>query len=59
MEQLDILGCKLSEVINCSVRYPAYGKNIFECNCKRIFPMYVVRAERWEEIKEIHTKEIG
>jgi hypothetical protein len=56
INELDALSQKLSLVIGCGVKYPAYGKNIYECCCKKkvSIPMYMVKAERWEEIKELH-----
>lgn len=55
--EIDGLGSKLSIVIGCPVHYPAFGKNLFECKCGVIFPIYFLKGHTWEEIKEFHSKE--
>ncbi|KKN75157.1 hypothetical protein LCGC14_0383160 [marine sediment metagenome] len=58
-EQRDVdeLGSKLSVVLNCPVHFPAWGKNMFECLCGVIFPLYIVKGGDWEKIKQKHLEE--
>ena len=56
-EEIDSLGAKLSIEIDCAVHYPAYNKNLFECRCGVIFPLYVVKGQNWELIKQKHIEE--
>lgn len=56
-EEIDSLGSRLSVEISCPVHYPAYGKNLFECHCGVIFPLYLVRGGNWELIKQKHVEE--
>lgn len=56
-EEIDYLGAKLSVEIGCPVHYPAFNKNLFECKCGVIFPLYVVKLEDWELIKRKHVEE--
>ncbi len=56
-EVIDGLGAKLSTAIHCAVRYPAYGKHIFECRCGVIFPMYLVKGKDWDLIGKKHEDE--
>ena len=51
------LGENLSLVTGCAVHYPAFGKNLFECGCGVIFPLYFLKGHTWEEIKEFHSRE--
>lgn len=56
-QEVDHLGAKLSIEIGCPVHYPAYNKNLFECRCGVIFPLYMVKGEDWELIKKKHIEE--
>ncbi len=56
-EEIDFLGAKLSVEIGCAVHYPAYNKNLFECHCGVIFPLYVVKEENWELLRNKHIEE--
>ena len=56
-EEIDGLGSQLSLEIGCAVHYPAYNKNLFECKCGVIFPLYVVRWKNWELIRRKHIEE--
>ena len=56
-EEIDSLGARLSVEIGCPVHYPAYNKNLFECRCGVIFPLYLVRGGNWELIKQKHIEE--
>ena len=56
-EEIDSLGSRLSIEIGCPVHYPAYNKNLFECKCGVIFPLYVVKAQNWLVIRKKHTDE--
>ncbi len=56
-EEIDQLGSKLSIELHCPVHYPAYNKNIFECRCGVIFPLYVVKMQDWKLIKQKHEDE--
>jgi len=56
-EEIDSLGSELSVVIGCPVHYPAYNKNLFECRCGVIFPLYVVKGRNWQVIKQKHIEE--
>ena len=51
-EEVDGLGARLSIEIGCAVHYPAYNKNLFECKCGVIFPLYVVKGRNWQIIKQ-------
>lgn len=54
LQELEMLGTQLSTEIDCPVHYPAYNKNAFECKCKVVFPLYIVKARDWNRIREIH-----
>lgn len=56
-EEIDSLGSRLSREISCPVHYPAYGKNLFECHCGVIFPLYLVKGGDWGLIREKHLEE--
>jgi len=56
-QEIDYLGAKLSIEISCPVHYPAYNKNLFECHCGVIFPLYVVKGQDWKLIKQKHIEE--
>jgi len=56
-ELIDSLGAELSRRINCPVHFPAYNKNIFECMCGVIFPLYVVKGKDWPAIITKHDEE--
>ena len=56
-EEIDNLGSQLSLEIGCSVHYPAYNKNLFECKCGVIFPLYIVRGRNWELVRRKHKEE--
>jgi len=57
-ERLDEVGSRLSVVLDCSVRWPGYEKNMFVCRCG--FPIAVFRlnggAVDWEGLAEEHRK---
>ena len=55
-EELDKLGKKLNEAINCPVHYPAFGKNLFECKCGVVFATYIVKGRSNSELKKIHDE---
>lgn len=57
MQEVMGLGAQLSLAIGCPVHYPAFDKNLFECKCGVIFPLYFLKGHSWEEIKEFHNKE--
>jgi len=57
LKLVDELGSQLSGAIHCPVHYPAFGKNLFECNCGVIFPLYLVRTRNWELIRQKHIEE--
>lgn len=57
MHEVIELGERLSIEVNCPVHFPAYGKNLFECSCGVIFPVYFLKGHSWKEIKEFHEKE--
>lgn len=56
-EEICGLGSKLSVEIGCPVHYPAYNKNLFECACGVIFPLYMVKGGNWEVIRQKHYEE--
>lgn len=56
LEELEILGSELNSHIQCPVHFPAYGKNLFECKCGIVFPYYMVKSKRWEEIIKKHNR---
>ena len=53
-EQVDKLGAELSIKLHCGVHYPAYNKNLFECECGVIFPLYMVKGHGWDAIIKKH-----
>lgn len=55
--EIDELGRDLSLAIHCPVHYPAYNKNLFECECGVIFPVYVLKGHTWEWIRNFHEQE--
>jgi len=57
LEEIEELGAELSVRIDCHVHYPAYNKNIFECRCGVIFPLYLVKGKNWKLIIEKHEME--
>jgi len=58
--EVEKIGAKLSKVIDCPVRYPAYDKNIFACHCGITFPVFVVKAaydsDNWSDVLKIHKE---
>ena len=58
-EEIDSLGSQLSLELQCAVHYPAYNKNLYECNCGVIFPLYLVKGRNWQLIKHKHVEEKG
>lgn len=56
-EEIDSLGAELSKRIHCAVHYPAYNKNLFECRCGVIFPLYVIKGRNWNLIIQKHEDE--
>jgi len=48
------LGEKLNIAIECPVHFPAFGKNLYECQCNIIFPTYVVKGSSVETLRNIH-----
>lgn len=54
-EEIDSLGSKLSLEIGCPVHYPAFDKNLFECRCGVVFPLYLLRGGNWEAVRKKHT----
>ncbi len=59
LEEIDQLGSKLSVVIHCSVHFPAYNKNLFECHCGVVFPYYLLKGDNWKLVKHKHEEEKG
>ena len=57
LQEIDHLGSELSLAIHCAVHFPAYNKNLFECMCGVVFPLYMVKGERWNEIVQKHIDE--
>lgn len=55
--EVDQLGSELSIQIGCAVHYPAWGKNLFECKCGVIFPLYLVKSMDWELLRKKHEEE--
>lgn len=56
-EEIEELGAKLSIEIGCAVHFPAYNKNLFECMCGVIFPLYLVKSRDWKLIRKKHSEE--
>ena len=56
LEELDLLGSRLSLEISCSVHYPAYDKNMFECWCGVTFPVYLLEGGDWDRVRELHKE---
>ena len=57
MVEVDELGSELSTELHCPVHYPAFGKNLFECQCGVIFPVYLVKGKDWKLIRRKHEEE--
>lgn len=57
--ELDRLGSRLSLEIHCPVHYPAFDKNMFECRCGVVFPIYMLKGGDWDSIRQKHDKEKG
>ncbi len=57
LEEVDQLGSELSLVIHCPVHFPAYNKNLFECKCGVVFPLYLVKTRNWDGITKKHEDE--
>lgn len=57
VQRIMMLGEKLNLAINCTVHYPAFGKNLFECKCNKTFPVYVVEGRSPEELAKIHSED--
>lgn len=57
LAEVDELGSELSMAIDCAVHFPAFGKNLFECRCGVVFPVYLVRSRNWELIRKKHEEE--
>ena len=57
LQEVDQLGSELSLAIHCAVHYPAYNKNLFECMCGVVFPLYLVKTKNWEMITQKHEEE--
>ena len=57
LQEVDQLGSELSLAIHCPVHFPAYGKNLFECKCGVVFPLYLVKTKNWEVIIQKHVEE--
>lgn len=55
--EIDELGSELSIAVHCPIHYPAFGKNLFECKCGVIFPLYIVRSRDWDLIRKRHEEE--
>ena len=56
-EEIDRLGSELSLAIHCAVHFPAYNKNLYECRCGVIFPLYLVKGGDWKAIIQKHVEE--
>jgi len=50
------LGARLSIEIDCPVHYPAFGKHIYECHCRVLFPVFFVKANSWDIIRQKHNE---
>ena len=57
LQEVDQLGSELSLAIHCAVHFPAYNKNLFECMCGVVFPLYLVKGRNWELIEHKHVEE--
>lgn len=55
-KELMELGSKLSLELRCPVKYPVSDKNMFECKCGIRFPVYMVKAGNWAEIRKLHKE---
>ncbi|KKL20641.1 hypothetical protein LCGC14_2453460 [marine sediment metagenome] len=56
IEELQMLGARLSLEIGCPVRYPAFDKGLFECKCSITFLPALLKGGRWDLIKEKHQE---
>jgi len=57
LQEVDELGAKLSVALGCAVHYPAFNKNIYECQCGVVFPLYLVKSQNWQLIIRKHQEE--
>ena len=55
--EIEELGSKLSLAIHCAVHYPAFGKNLFECGCGVIFPLFLLKGQDWAMVIKKHEEE--
>ena len=55
-EELNSLGARLSQEINCPVRSFPYDKGIFECACGIPFMLHLIKGERWDLVKKKHEE---
>ena len=58
MQEIDELGLKLNNAIECPIHFPAFGKNLFECYCGKIFPVYVVKGSTSTQLKILHERQM-
>jgi len=56
-DEVNELGSRLSVVLDCPVRYPAFSKRLFECKCGVVFPVYLVASKDWKMLKNKHIEE--
>ena len=57
-EQIEAIGAELSKTLHCPCHFPAWNKNVFECKCGVLFPMFAVENayenKYWDDILEHH-----
>jgi len=54
--EIEELGSYLSLVIGCSVHYPAWGKNMYECLHGVVFPKYLVKGKNSKVLQGKHNE---
>jgi hypothetical protein len=54
------IGSRLSVDIDCPVKWPGFGKNVFVCHKHgAIFPLYRLRGNDWSWVKKYHDEVKG
>ena len=61
MLEVHELGTALSLHLSCkAVHWPAFGKNLYECVCGVVIPLYMAKAavktNNWSMVEELHTR---
>lgn len=57
-QQLEVheLGLRLNKVLDCSIHWPAWGKNLYECKHGVTFMPFMIKGYSDDKLKEIHEE---